>query len=417
MEKRVMSLTGNEAAAWAVRLARAKLAFSFPMGPNAEVTETLQGFIDRGEVKDLKVIYGDNEKATTSMQIAVARLGVRSMLCINSEGLLWAAAEIHYAASSRLPQLLICPSRALEPPTTVYCDHDDFMTQRDMGWLMFYCQDAQDVFDTVLQVYKVMEQKSVMLPAIVGYDGWETSHASVKVELPPAEEVDRFLPAPAFIQAEKDYLGKDWKEICGHRRRQHGDGSPYFMELRHLQKKAEAESGKVIEEVGREYGQLFGSPHVGMLESYECRDAEVVLVTMGIVYPSAKFLVKTLRKRGIRVGCVKLRVFRPFPAEALREALQGARVVVTLERNSLAAIYAELKSCLYGQENRGGNGRAPLVMGRVVGVGGAPITLEQIGRAVEDGVGALQSGKVEKELEWFPIRPIDFDPTRDTIAE
>ena len=106
MGSTIMSLTGNEAAAWAGRLSRARVALSFPMGPNAEVTETLQKFIDNGEVKDLKVLYGDNEKAAASIQIGVARLGVRSMLCINSEGILWASSEIHYAASSRLPVLM-----------------------------------------------------------------------------------------------------------------------------------------------------------------------------------------------------------------------------------------------------------------------------------------------------------------------
>jgi len=130
------------------------------MGPNAEVTETLQGFIDRKEVKDLRVIYGDSEKSSTSMQIGTARLGVRSMLCINSEGLLWAAAEIHYAASSRLPLLLVSPSRALEPPTTVYCDHDDFISQREMGWLIFYWEDSQVALDTILQAYKIIETES-----------------------------------------------------------------------------------------------------------------------------------------------------------------------------------------------------------------------------------------------------------------
>ncbi len=416
MDKRIMSLTGNEAAAWAVRLARARVAFSFPMGPNAEVTETLQGFIDRGEVKDLRIIYGDNEKASTSMQIGVGRLGVRSMLCINSEGMLWATAEIHYAASSRLPLLLVCPSRALEPPTTVYCDHDDFISQRDMGWLMFYCEDSQDVLDTILQVYKVIEDGRVMLPAIVGYDGWETSHASVKVSLPGQEEVDSFLPVPDFIKAEKDYLGVNWKEQCAHRRRQHGYGSSDFMELRYLQKKAEEESVGVIEAVGREYGERFGGLHVGLLESQGCGDAEMILVTMGIVYPSLKFVVNALRAKGVKVGCIKLRVFRPFPGEALREAVKGARLVVAVERNSVGALTSELRAALYSSGD-GLKGSGPMVMGRIIGVGGTAIPLQNLGHIVEEGLQVLELGRVEKGMEWYPIKGIDFDPTRDTIAE
>jgi len=116
-------------------------------------------------VKDLKVLYGDNEKAAASIQIGVARLGVRSMLCINSEGILWASSEIHYAACSRLPLVMVCPSRALEPPTTVYSDHDDFISQRDMGWLMFYCEDSQDVLDTLLKEAEVEQAPAEPSPA------------------------------------------------------------------------------------------------------------------------------------------------------------------------------------------------------------------------------------------------------------
>ena len=412
-----MSLTGNEAAAWAVRLARARVAYSFPMGPNAEVTETLQGFIDRKEVEELQILYGDNEKATTSMQIGTARLGVRSMLCINSEGLLWATAEIHYAASSRLPLLLVCPSRALEPPTTVYCDHDDFMSQRDMGWLMFYCEDSQDVLDTILQLYKIIEDPSVMLPAIIGYDGWETSHASVKVQVPPQEEVDRFLPPPKFIRPEKDYMSVDWKEKSSHRRRQHGFGSASFMELRYLQKKAEEDSIQKIIAVGKEYQDRFGSHHAGVLETYRCEDADIILITMGIVYPSVKFVANALRQKGIKIGGIKLRTFRPFPGQALCEAIQNAKVVITLERNSLAALFTELKAALYSFLGNGSKGPSPAVMGRVVGIGGRPIPLEHIGHIAAEGLQALQNERIEKVLDWYPLKPIDYDPTRDTIAE
>ena len=150
----VMSLTGNDAAAWALRRAKVRVGLSFPMGPNAEVVETAQRFIDRGEINNLEIIFGDNEKACQSIQIGVARLGVRSMLVINSEGMLWACPELNYAASSRLPLMLVCPSRSLEPPTVIGSDHDDVITQRDKGWLIFYCEDSQDVFDTIIQAYR-----------------------------------------------------------------------------------------------------------------------------------------------------------------------------------------------------------------------------------------------------------------------
>ena len=412
-----MSLTGNEAAAWAVRMARARAAFSFPMGPNAEVTETLQSFIDTGELLNFRVIYGDNEKAASSMQIGITRMGVRSALCINSEGILWAAAELHYAAGCRLPLLLVCPSRALEPPTTIYCDHDDFFVHRDMGWLMFYCENGQDIFDTILQAYKIMENEKVMLPAIVGYDGWETSHASTMVTMPNQEDLDRFLPSPSFIKPEKDYLKTDWQERFSHRRRQHGVSGRDFMEVKYLQKQAEDQSIDVIEAVGKEYGDLFESTYTGMIESYECQDADIILITMGIMYPSVKFVVSALREQGIKIGCIKLRVFRPFPSKAIREAIDNAKLIVSIERNSIGAMFQELKSALYRNTFNDSQSPSRVIMGKIVGIGGAAVPLSVINHIVEEAFNTLQASKIEKELEWFPIKGIDFDPTRDTIAE
>jgi len=417
MGSTIMSLTGNEAAAWAGRLARTKVALSFPMGPNAEVTETLQKFIDNGEVTDLKVLYGDNEKASASIQIGVTRLGVRSMLCINSEGVLWASSEIHYAASSRLPMLMVIPSRALEPPTTVYCDHDDFISQRDMGWLMFYCEDSQDVLDTVIQAYRIAEHESVMLPVIVGYEGWKTSHASTRVSVPDQTDVDGFLPAPDFIREEKDYLMVDWKERCTHRRTQAGIGGVNFMDLRYLQKKAEEESTGLIEAVGKEYQDLFGSGHVGLIKAHRCEDAEIVLVSMGTIYPNTRFVVDALRENGVKIGCIKIRMFRPFPADALNRATQSAKLIITLDRNSVAAIFYEIKAALYDRHFGASNGGPPRVMGKVVGVGGKPVTLEDLSGIVEEGMQAAKTGIIDKDLEWLGLRGITFDPTRQIIAE
>lgn len=415
MKMKRMSLTGNEAAAWAARCSEVKVCASFPMGPNQEVMETFQKFIDNGETPGSKVIVPDNEKAASSMQIGLSRTGVRSMFCVTSEGILWAMSEIHYAASSRLPMMIVCPSRALEPPTTVYCDHDDFLSLRDMGWLMFYCENAQDVFDTVIQAYKVSEHEKVMLPVIVGYDGWETSHAAVRVDMPEQAEIDRFLPPPAFIKPERDYLAVDWKERCMNRRYQEGFGGMQFMEIRYLQKKAEEESEAMIESVGKAYQDMSGSRHVGMIESYQCDDAEVILIAMGIVYPTVKFIVKSLRQKGVKIGCIKIRAFRPFPAKRIVEEVKDTKLVITLDRNSIAAMYHEVGAAIYRHSDTRMTG--PLHMGKVIGVGGMPITLDLISQIVEEGLETLKQDRVEKELEWIPIKGIAYDPTLHVLAE
>ncbi|MBI4768253.1 MAG: hypothetical protein HY787_27260 [Deltaproteobacteria bacterium] len=410
-----MSLTGNEAAAWAAKCAGVKVCASFPMGPNQEVMETFQQFIDQGEAPGSRVIVPDNEKAASSMQIGLSRTGVRSIFCVTSEGILWAMSEIHYAASSRLPMMIVCPSRALEPPTTVYCDHDDFLSLRDMGWLMFYCENSQDIFDTILQAYKVSENERVMLPVIVGYDGWETSHAASRVDMPEQVEIDRFLPPPGFIKPERDYLSVDWKDRCSYRRYQEGFGGMEFMEIRYLQKKAEEEAEELIESTGLDYRDLSDSRHVGMIESYDCRDAEVIIITMGIVYPAVKLIVKSLRQKGVKIGCLKVRTFRPFPSRRIAEEVKGAKLVITLDRNSIAALFHEVGSALYRYSDSAV--ARPMHLGKVIGVGGMPITFDLIGGIVEQGFETLKQGRVEKDLEWLPIKGTSYDPTLHVLAE
>lgn len=411
-----ISLTGNEAAAWGVRLARTSLALSFPMGPNAEVTETLQKFIDNQEVAGMEVIYGDSEKSAMSMQIGAARLGVRTMLCVNSEGILWTMADAHYGAGSRLPMLMVCPSRALEPPTTVFCDHDDFVSQRDMGWLMFYASDCQDVLDTILQAYKISEDPDVMLPALVAYDGWEVSHASMPVVLPSAQAVDAFLPRPSFIGPGRDYLSVNWEERCHARRRVDGASALHFMEIRHHQRRAYDKALGVTERVGREYQKAVGGTNTGLIETHLTEDAEIVIVTMGVVYGAARFVTEALRAEGCKLGCVKLRAMRPFPGQALARALENARLVLTIDRNSFEAVHTELKSHLYGL-HAAGHGRPPLVMGAVLGVGGWAIRLEDIGQMVRQAQECLRTGHTPENPVWHPLREFKYDPREENFAE
>jgi pyruvate ferredoxin oxidoreductase alpha subunit len=282
---------------------------------------------------------------------------------------------------------------------------------------MFYCEDPQDVFDTILQAYAVIEDESVMLPAIVGYDGWETSHASAVVNIPDQAEIDSFLPASSFIKPEKDYMSVDWKERCKDRRVQHGFGGHYFMDLRYLQKQAELDSARVIESVGKAYQERFGSSHIGSLNSHRCEDAEIILVGMGIVYPLLKFVVDTFRENGINIGCIKVRAFRPFPADPLCELVKNANLVITIDRNSINALFSDLRAALYSHQFNNSNGLGPMIMGKVMGMGGEAITLEHLGHIVEEGLNAIKLGRVEKQIDWIPLKGIRFDPARDTIAE
>ena len=156
---------------------------------------------------------------------------------------------------------------------------------------------------------------------------------------------------------------------------------------------------------------------MGLVETHRCEDAEIVMVSIGIVHPITRVVVDALRSQEIKVGCIKLRVFRPFPAQALCEALGSAKPVVTLDRNSVAALYSEVRSALYDDLITRKKGLGPMVMGKVIGIGGASITIELISSIIKDGLRAMEKGAVETPLEWKPLSGIKFNPTRDIIAE
>jgi len=415
---KVTTLTGNEATTEAMKLARVQTGVFFPIGPSDEVMETMRIRIDQGEMPNARIIQMENEKGVVSCQLGLSRVGIRSLFATCTEGLLWPASEIRYASGARLPMMIVITSRGIEPPTTVYPDHEDFIMMRDMGWLMFYCEDSQDIIDTIIQAYKISEDRSVFLPVFVGYDGWEVSHGKSRVILPDQDKVDTFLP-PFPARDEGDYVSIDWYERCKLRRLQWTEfDREYHMEMKFTQVEALENAIPLIEEVGREYQGLFGSNHVGSLETDGCEDADIVLVTMGVFAPLVRVTAKAYRERCIKVGTIKLRAFRPFPERALSEAVGNAKAVIVVERNCRAAVYAELKSALYTHFIAEKRGKVPpMVMGRVVGLGGRWVSPTEIGQIIDEGVEAIKAGKVEKSMEWIGLKGISFDPLRDYVID
>lgn len=413
--EKTLALTGNEAAAWAMKMARVRAGMFFPIGPADEVMELAQVLIDSGEMPDSRIISMENEKSVVSCQIGLARMGIRSLFATCTEGILWPAAEVRYAAGSRLPMLIAVTGRGIEPPTTVYADQEDFMMQRDMGWLMFYCENAQDIFDTILQAYKISEHRSVLLPAFVGYEGWETSHSKGKVTIPPHDKMDAFLP-PYPLRVEGDYALTDWRERCKVRRLPSFGGE--HIDMKYFQVKALEDSEAVIESVGKEYQQAFGSRYTGFLEADNCQDADIVVLTMGVLTPLVKFVAAVYRRKGIRVGSVKLRVFRPFPAKQLYEAVKNAKVVIVLERNPRAAVMTELKAAIYNHlVNLKETFSGPKVIGKIAGIGGKWVSPEDVMEMIDEGVEVLKTGQVKKELQWVGVTLTEFDPLVDYVGE
>jgi pyruvate ferredoxin oxidoreductase alpha subunit len=392
VDSQVKVVTGNQAAAEASKMARVQMVGFFPIGPSDEVGETLVHMMERGEF-DGRVVDLQNERSVVNAQIVATQAGVRGCFATNSEGLVFAYQPLFWAAYGRIPIVVHVAHRAMEPPTTIVTDDHDTIIFRDTHWIQFHCENAQDVFDTTLQAYRVAEDHEVLLPAFVTYAGWEVSHASYPVTLPSQEEVDSYLP-PYKLPPGLDPLTMDLRDLYGQPRTFSSGWSADYMELRaKVDRALNVTAKEKIREAHQEFVRVFGRGYGGLAETYQTEDAEVVMVVLGNVATVARQTVDMMRAEGKKVGMLKVRTLRPFPLEELREACAQARVVIALDRNPVYTLFHEIRSALYGCEN------APTVLGRVIALGGRSLTLYDLRELALEGFDAARTGGGEM-LAW-----------------
>ena len=361
MAKKV--LMGNHAVSYGARLSRVEVVAAYPITPQTQIVEELAEMCARGELK-AKFIKVESEHSAMAACIGASATGARAFTATSSQGLLLMHEMLHWAAGARLPIVMAEVNRALAPPWSIWSEQTDSLAQRDTGWLQFYCESNQEVLDTTIQAFKISER--VLLPSMIVLDAFFLSHTYEPVDVPEQREVDEFLP-PYEPDIKMDVDDPHaFGALVG------PDG---YYEFRYKIQQAFEEAKRVIEEVGREYGERFGRAY-GLVEPFYLDDAEVVLVTSSTITSTARAVVKERRARGERVGLLKIRVFRPFPFEAVREALRGIPKVAVIDRNLSfghhGIFHAELKSALYGQPE------APAIFGFIAGLGGRDVTPQTI---------------------------------------
>ncbi len=384
---------GNYAAAYAVKLAKAAVVAAYPITPQTSVIEKIAEFIASGEM-NAEYIKVESEHSAMSACIGASAVGVRTFTATSSQGLLYMHEMLHWASGSRLPIVMAQVNRAVAPPWSIWTDHNDSISQRDTGWIQFYCENNQDILDTLLQAYKIAEDRRVLLPAMVCYDGFELSHTSMPLELPEQREVDDFLGSynakHALIDLEKPST--------------HGNvvSPELYMEFRLLLQKAMENARLVINETASYFSRHFEKDYESEIQCYKCRDVDVAIVSMGSVSSESKEAVDRLRKEKLPVGAVKLRVFRPFPRKALQELGKRVRAFVVIDRNISfgmeGALFTELKSALYTLEEK------PLVLGFIAGLGGRDIRIRNLTKAARKALDALRHGDKYPEEEWIAVK-------------
>jgi len=357
-------IEGSQAVAEAVRLARVQVISAYPITPQTHIVELLSEYCEKGTLP-ARFLRMESEHSCLAALIGAQMMGVRTFTATSSQGLAYMHELLHWTAGARLPIVMAEVNRALAPGWNIWTDQGDSLSQRDTGWLQLYCEDGQEVLDSTLIAFRLAE--TVSLPVMVVLDAFYLSHTYEPVDVPAAEEADRFLApyAPRFRM--------DKAAPCSF-------GSLVtpndYMEMRHDMALAMEDALDELGGIEAAFAGLFGRNH-GAIEAIHCRDAEIVLVTSGTITSTARLVVNALRKQGERVGLLKIRLFRPFPAVLLRETLRTARKIAVIDRNcsfGAGGIFAqELKAALCNLDPR------PLVYGYIAGIGGRDVTPETIG--------------------------------------
>lgn len=361
--ERTMLLTGNHAVAWAAKLARPKFAPGYPITPQTPILEKLTEFQADGEF-DAEIITPESEHSVMAACIPASLAGVRVFTATASQGLLLMHELLHYASGARAPVVVANVNRTVASPWAFWPDQTDSIAQRDTGWIQFYSESAQESLDTVIQSFRIAE--SVLVPTMVNHDAFYVSHALEPVQVPRQELVDAFLPAyapphridPAHVESWGNVVTQ---EMFNRHRRDLAD--------------AMARVPQVAAEVDREWARMTGRSW-GVVERYRCEGARTMIVAMGSMCGTVRDAVDALRDAGVAVGLLKVRLFRPLPVAALREALAGVPEVIVLDRNYSpghgGVLHQELRSALYGMPD------APTIRGLLAGVGGVNVSPQRV---------------------------------------
>ena len=315
-------MSGNEAVSYAIRQINPDVMPAFPITPSTEIPQMVSSYIANGEM-DTEFIPVESEHSSMSAAIGAEAAGDRSLTATSSAGLALMWEELLLAASNRMPVVLALVNRTLSGPININCDHSDGMGARDTGWIQIYAENNQEAYDNFIQAYPIAEHEEVHLPVMICQDGFITSHAVENIELLDDQTVKQFVGE----YHPKEYLLNPGKPVAV------GPyaASAYVMEAKKNQETAMENAKEVILKVAQEFAKISGRSY-SLFEQYRTEDADYIMLLIGSAAGTAKQAADDLRARGMKAGVVKLRVFRPFPAKELAQALKNCKMVAVMDR-------------------------------------------------------------------------------------
>jgi pyruvate ferredoxin oxidoreductase alpha subunit len=384
VNKRKM-LDGNSAIVEAIRLARVQVIAAYPITPQSPIIEKLSSLVENKEIR-AEFIRAESEHSALSAVIGAQLTGVRAATATSSVGLALMHEVLGVAAGCRIPTIMPVINRALVSPWSLWCDHQDTMAERDSGWIQLYAENVQESFDLMLQAYTIAEHEDVLLPIMVCLDGFFVSHSLQPITLPDQITVDEFLGT----YNHKSLMLDPKRPVFINNLTPPED----FSELRYQQEKAFSNALEVMLEVQRRFCNIFCRKY-GLVEDYHCVDSEVILVGIGSLTGTIKYVIDKLREnKNIKIGLLKITCFRPFPCNLVKEILKNKKSIGVIDRTAgLGAqggpLYLEVKSALNKEFDR--------ISNFIIGLGGRDITEETIENIVNVLMNSMsRCGNAEK---------------------
>lgn len=386
-------LSGNEAAAIAMKQINPDVVAAFPITPSTEIPQYFSTFVSNGQV-DTEFVAVESEHSAMTACIGAEAAGARAMTATSANGLSFMWEQIYIASSLRLPIVLSLVNRAVSGPLNIHNDHSDAMGVRDAGWIMLFSENNQEAYDNLLMAHRIAEHKDVLLPLMVCQDGFITSHSIENIELLEDDKVKSFV---GTYKPEHYLLNRDEPIAIGPL-----DLQAYLFEHKYQQATAMRNAKKVIAEVSKEFEELTGRKY-SFFEEYKLDDAEIAIVCMNSTAGTTKFVVDQLRNKGIKAGLLKIRMFRPFPTEEIAKALSNVKAVAVLDKaDSLngagGALFEDVTSAMFVNKVQ-----VPTV-NYVYGIGGRDTTTKDIESVYTDLVEIANNGGTDDFYRYLGVR-------------
>lgn len=393
-EKRtVKALTGDQAAAEAMRQINPDVVAAYPITPQTEIAMAYSQFVADGLV-DTEMIPVESEHSAMSACVGASAAGARAMTATSANGLALMWEVVYIAASTRLPIVMPVVNRALSAPINIHCDHSDTMGARDSGWIQIYCENTQEVYESIIMAVKIAEHPDILLPVMVCQDGFITSHAVEGVKLFDDKDVRGFI---GKYKARFPLLDTKKPVTYGPL-----DLQDYYFEHKRQQSEAIKNAKGVIPTISEEFSKLSGKKY-DFIEEYKTDDAQIAILALSSTCGTAKVVVDKLRDKGVKAGLVKLRFFRPFPAEKIIACLSKLKAVAVLDRSESFSgcggpVFSEVRSALYEITDK------PLISNYIYGLGGRDIDVSDLESIYNVLLESVKNKKVETAINYLGVR-------------